>query len=325
VISPRARSARKRSAADHSGPTGVVAGESGSGESVREASAPRGAPDSAQASRGWRFRAGNSGPDRSGTVAGPPKPELGEDALPGYRCERLLAQSSRFEVHRAWSAARSVPVAVKFARPSAGADAVQKLAAETRLLAGLAHPNLVRAYEAHRAPHPALVLELLPGPTLGELFRNHGRLKVTEAVQMGRQVGSAWAICTARAGCTATSSRTTCWPCTVAPWLSTCRWPVDPAGTPKAMAPRAIWPPSSAGRRPRVSPATDVWALGLLLLEALTGRDPYPPKCAEYRDGYGPLAVPPPDGGPGQSRPSWPNSSGPAPRTTQVLARNCLR
>jgi serine/threonine protein kinase len=101
----------------------------------------------------------------------------------------VLAQSSRYEVHQAWSEARATPVAVKFARPSAGTEVAQALTDEGRLLSSLTHPHLVRAYEMHDA-QCALVLELLPGPTLSDAFDNDGRVRCRDGVDLALAAGS---------------------------------------------------------------------------------------------------------------------------------------
>jgi serine/threonine protein kinase len=238
-------------------------------------------------------------------------PELPTDALGGHRFEKLLAQSKRFEVHRYWSAARAVPVAVKFARPSAGVEAAQLLYREGELLRSLAHPNLVRAYGLVTDPYPAVVMELLSGPTLSKMFERDGRISAPDSVQMGRQIASVlhylhdhnWLHCDLKpANVLAVGGRA------MVIDLSLAR---RPGCYERRHGTQGYLAPEQCERRP-VSPATDVWGLGLLLLEALTGRDPYPPDCPEYRDQHGPLAAPP--------RSRWPRSVG---SQVRELVRAC--
>jgi serine/threonine protein kinase len=220
------------------------------------------------------------------------EPELCADALPGYRSVGLLGQSSRYEVHRAWSETRAVPVAVKFARPSAGPDPARALAEEGRLLLGLTHPHVVRAYELHTG-RSALVLELLPGPTLSDVFDAQGVIDWRDGVDLGRHLASALGYL----------HRLGYLHCDVKPKnvlivqgravlidLSLARPPGRCArrhGTQGYLAPEQ-------SEQQELSPATDVWGLGLLLLEALSGADAYPPHCPEYREEHGPVAPPPP-------------------------------
>ena len=51
-------------------------------------------------------------------------------------------------------------------------DAVRALVREGRVLRRLAHPHLVRAFEVHREPLAAIVLETLPGQTVDHLARH---------------------------------------------------------------------------------------------------------------------------------------------------------
>jgi serine/threonine protein kinase len=220
-------------------------------------------------------------------------PELRADALPGYRLLRMVAQNTRNEVHRAWSESRAAPVAVKFARPSAGDEAAQALLDEGRLLSALTHPHLVRAYELHEGPPPALVLELLPGPTLSQVFDSDGRVVPRNGIELGRQIASALSYL----------HRSGWLHCDIKPRnvlivrgravlldLSLAR---RPGRYPHRHGTQGYLAPEQSELR-EVSAATDVWGLGILLLEALSGADAYPPHCPQYREEHGPLAAPPP-------------------------------
>ena len=223
---------------------------------------------------------------------GPAEAETGGVQLPGYRLQRLLAASSRYEVFQAWSEDRSAAVAVKLARPSSGPEAGEKLLEEGRVLAGLTHPNLLRLYEVHREPVPALVLELLTGPSIADLFDRQDVLPYANVVEMGRQVAAAvgylhrsgWLHGDVKPGnVIAGNGRATLID------LGLARPPgrYEPAfGTQWYLA------PEQAECQP-VGAAIDVWGLGLLLLEAASGRDAFPPGCKEYREQHGPVAAPP--------------------------------
>jgi serine/threonine protein kinase len=103
-----------------------------------------------------------------------------------------LARSDVLDVYDAWCARRGCRVAVKVLRPDRRGDrrARAALLREGRLLARLSHPHLVRAYEVHAAPRPAVVLETLRGATLAALTERR-RLSAREAAHLGLQVGSA--------------------------------------------------------------------------------------------------------------------------------------
>ncbi|MCU0282705.1 MAG: protein kinase [Candidatus Nanopelagicales bacterium] len=212
--------------------------------------------------------------------------------MPGYRLVRLLHRGHSFEVYEAWSLDRDCPVVVKRARPSAAQEAVRRLLREGRLLRSLTHPHLVRGYEVHRIPRPAIVLETLPGQTLAHLFEA-GPIPARDVVMLGRQLTSVLGYLHGAglvhadlkpANATLSDGLVRLMDLSLAqapgPWRRR-------AGTAGYLA------PEQAGRT-RVTPATDVWGLGLLLLEAASGEDPFPVGCAGYDEEVGPVAAPEP-------------------------------
>ena len=90
---------------------------------------------------------------------------LGEDR----RVLTFLAAGRKSEVYLAWDRRRHCTVAVKLPRPG---RPVSKLRKEAALLDRLAHPVLVRGYEAAlEEPCPHLVLEHIPGQSVRALVR----------------------------------------------------------------------------------------------------------------------------------------------------------
>lgn len=212
--------------------------------------------------------------------------------MPGYRLDRLLHRGHSFEVYDAWSIERDCPVVVKRARPAARAEAVRRLMREGRLLTSLTHPHLVRGYEVHRHPRPAVVLETLPGRTLGHLF-DDGPLPAPDVVMLGRQLVSVLAYLHGRdlihadlkpGNATVSDGLVRVIDLSLAqrpgPWRRR-------AGTPGYLAPEQA-------ARSIVTAGTDVWGLGLLLLEAASGEDPFPVGCPQYDEQVGPVAAPVP-------------------------------
>ncbi len=215
------------------------------------------------------------------------------DPLPGYELRDLVHEGRSFEVYEAWSAERECPVVVKRSRAGASQEARDRLLHEGTVLTSLTHPHLVRAYEVHADPPVSVVLETLPGETLGHLFDEHAPLQARDVAEMGRQLAS------------------------VVGYLhhhGLVHGDIKPANAVRTggvvrlidlslAGPQRIWD-SSSGTPGYLSPeqaahglvtsATDVWGLGLLLLEALSGRDPYPVDDPRYREGYGPVRPPRP-------------------------------
>jgi serine/threonine protein kinase len=114
------------------------------------------------------------------------------EIAPGYRALRVLHRNGGVLVYDAWCAERMCRCIVKVVDPRRG-DARDRaaVAAEARLLLSLAHPHIVRAYELSLRPVPALVLETLPGETLGHAIRSRGRLGMADVAQLGVQLCSA--------------------------------------------------------------------------------------------------------------------------------------
>ena len=95
----------------------------------------------------------------------------GREVVPGVVVVGHLARSRSFDVYDAWSHARACRVAVKVLRPDHRDDPrrTAALLREGRALRRLPHPHLVRAFEVHREPLAAVVLETLPGQTIDHL------------------------------------------------------------------------------------------------------------------------------------------------------------
>lgn len=211
--------------------------------------------------------------------------------LPGYRLGAPVHEGHSFEVYEAWSEERSCPVVVKRARPDASPEARDRLLREGTALMSLTHPHLVRAYEVRSAPRVSVVLETLPGQTLEHLFAEHAPLKPGDVAELGRQLASVLTYLHHHGLVHADIK-----PANVVSTGGVVRLiDLSLAGPPRRWdtssgTPGYVSPEQAA--RSVVSPATDLWGLGLLLLEALTGRDPYPVGDPRYREGYGPLQPP---------------------------------
>jgi serine/threonine protein kinase len=127
-------------------------------------------------------------------IAGHVVPDVvpeGDEVLPGYRVEALLARGGRLDTYDVTSLERDCRAVVKVVRPDRlGEERIRAgLLTEGRLLTTLSHPHLVRGYEVHTAPRPAVVLETVPGATLGALVEDGG-LDLADAALLGRQLVS---------------------------------------------------------------------------------------------------------------------------------------
>jgi serine/threonine protein kinase len=184
-----------------------------------------------------------------------------------------LRRGQHLDVYDAWDASRDAPVVVKRLRPDVppSSRAAKALRREGRLLARLAHPHLVRGYEVRETDHgPLVVLETLPGATLGALV-DERVLSPDETAVLGQQLASAVGYLHRQellhldlkpSNVVATAGG-------VAKLLDLSiarkagRVPAG-YGTWSNMAPEQA-------RGGAVGPAADVWGLGLVLHEAVTG------------------------------------------------------
>lgn len=244
-----------------------------------------------------RVRRARSGSPGRASISDPGRPASLEPenldlVLPGYRMQRMVAASTRFEVYQAWSVEHSAAVVVKTARRAAGEQGDERILREGRCLTGLNHPHLIRLYEVLEQPKPALVLEVLSGPTLSQVFDLERRLKPIDVAMMGRQVAAAlWYLhgrdllhCDLKPNNLIVEGRFA-----KVIDLSGAR---APGIYPRRHGTQGYLSPEQA-KVEAVSAATDVWGLGMLMLESLADRDPFPRGCPEYRADYGPLAAPP--------------------------------
>ncbi|WP_344558978.1 serine/threonine-protein kinase [Kitasatospora saccharophila] len=203
-----------------------------------------------------------------------------------YRVEGVLGRGSAAEVLRAVDLHLGREVALKVLHRGAPEDFARRFTAEARTLARLRHHGVVEVYDHGSADdRPYLVLELVDGTTLADVLRT-SPLSAPATLRLGRDLARTLAFVHDH-GVVHRDVK----PSNVlidasgAPRLTDfgiARQPLDEpvqdaeatrtgfvVGTPAYLAPEQI---RGQGARPPV----DVYALGLLLIECLTGRRAYP-------------------------------------------------
>lgn len=198
-----------------------------------------------------------------------------------YRLLRRAGHGAMSEVHVARDEVLGRDVAIKLVRADAIGDAgsVERLEREARAIAGLQHPNVVIVHDALRdGPDAAIVMELVDGGTLADRLRDEAPMPWRQALALATEVARGLDAAHARglvhrdvkpanvllgsdgsikvadfgiAGAMAASTQTTTVRGSI-PYLA---------------------PEQARGDRP--DPRTDVYALGCVLHEMLTGEPPF--------------------------------------------------
>jgi len=220
-----------------------------------------------------------------------PAPGAGELPLtPGTRLggrfeiRELLGQGGMGQVYRAHDHALDVELALKFVRRELArdAEALRHFKQEVRLTRAVTHPGICRIHEFLEMDGTAfLSMELVRGGTLADLLREQGPLPPARAAALVVEIGAG-----VQAAHQAGIIHRDLKPANVMIEEPTGRVVVMdfgiaqlrgrplpgeegiPAGTPEYMAPEQL-----AGAE--VGPAADIYALGAILYELLTGTPPY--------------------------------------------------
>ncbi len=205
-----------------------------------------------------------------------------------YRLGEVLGRGGMADVHRATDEVLERSVAVKVLRDLTTDPAARaRFTAEARTVAQLSHPSLVTVLDAGADDHdrPFLVLELVEGSSLADLLPQV--LPGDQVARIGAQVGAALAHAHA-AGIVhrdvkpgnvllGQDGRARLTDFGIARILAEAAGNTMTGvtvGTAAYLSPEQV-------RGDAVTPATDVYSLGLVLLEALTGRRVYPGSVTE--------------------------------------------
>jgi serine/threonine protein kinase len=242
-------------------------------------------------------------------------------SVPGLELVDVLGYGGMGVVFKARQVALDRVVAVKFLRDAYRTDSGrhERFLQEARAVARLRHPHLVQVYEFGEVPaaggatsQPYLVLEYVSGGSLADLLRGspqppgeaarlvetvadaihyahqqgviHRDLKPANVLLQWAEVkgeGQAEAVCEPRSSPPRPRTADVCAKVTdfgLAKFLtgSDLTHSGDVLGTPSYMAPE-----QAAGKSELITAAVDVYGLGAILYEALTGRPPFAAATAD--------------------------------------------
>ena len=220
---------------------------------------------------------------------GPDGALIGRRVADRYRIDALLARGGMARVFRAHDERLARDVAVKVLAEPYASDAAfaERFLGEARTAAGLAHTNLVHVYDSGAdGDLQYIVMELLSRyRTLRQRIVDDGPLPPDEAVDVLGDVLAGLALVHERGyvHCDVKSSNVMVGPGPVKLIdFGIARTPATRTGKGTSIGSLHTMPPEQLRNEP-LGPASDLFAAGVVLYEALTGRVPFDADTADGR------------------------------------------
>jgi WD40 repeat protein len=237
----------------------------------------------AAGNQGW---AAPSGTQPTGSEPAPPYRFKEYPSIPGYEVRGVLGWGGMGMVYRAWQRSLNRMVALKMLHAGAQASpqARARFRVEAEAVARLKHPNIVQIHQVgEHLGYPFLVLELVDGPSLAQSLA--GTPQATDRAvglveTLARAIDSAHRHGVIHRDLTPANILLTADGTPKITDFGLAKLVIgggephtqtgDLLGTPSYMAPE-----QAAGRHQDIGAATDVYALGAILYDVLTGRPPF--------------------------------------------------
>lgn len=226
---------------------------------------------------------------------------IGQTLLDRFRVDAFLGAGGMGAVYQVWDLQRSVYLAMKTLHADLADDpaAYRRFKREAENLKNLSHPHIVPFYGIYESEPQGLIFLLqgfINGPSLKEMLRERGGrpMEIGEALEILRVLCAALGYAHAlgvvhldvKPGNVLFDGAGAAYLADfgIARQIESTTVSLGPSGTPAYMAPEQI-------RGDPLSPATDIYALGVMLFEMLTGRRPFlgdEPELEAYQAGGAP-------------------------------------
>ena len=208
----------------------------------------------------------------------------GDAITPGRTVLRQLGGGNLYEVYLVWDELLFAICVAKVLRPDQAEDegALEDLREEAEMLAALAHPVIVRGFDAVLdGPHPHVLIEHLEGPALRRLIKRGGPAPLEQLLPLALHVAAALHYME-RKGFVHLDVKPDniimgipprLIDLSIARSLERAGRTRGPIGTDAYMAPEQC---GADGWQATIGAAADVWGLGATLYHTASGRRPFP-------------------------------------------------
>jgi serine/threonine protein kinase len=208
----------------------------------------------------------------------------GEEIAPGRVALKPLGGGNRYEVFLVWDESLYSLGVAKVLRPDQHEDekALRDLREEVEVLRALAHPVLIRSFDAVLdGERPHVLIEHLEGPALRRLIKRSGALPLEQVLPLASHVAGAlqymhnagYVHLDVKPDNIVMSLPPRLIDLSIARTTERAARSRGPLGTAAYQAPEQCGDESAPGP---IGPAADAWGLGATLFHAVSGEKPFP-------------------------------------------------